>query len=552
MKLNTPEIKQLLSKHLTWKTILAAKLIKVGLFFALMSGSSSRAAPSSDITPWLQEADSKNPIFARVHLDPRGEKRMRDLKDGQNDFKYYSLNEEGLIQDSDLLSALGILSQSEFDSRFWLLDESSRQFLLSQKKTTQQLNEDSNQAVRSMITRDPIPNITTALAALQLNRILDHEAMKRKFPPHAAEWRTRQVARALLLTHALKNPNGLTRDQIRGQSSVNLYEKFRMDSDAKWIGLRNLDWSDDLNGMLFLQSSLDRYNPKNEPVPFPKAVSIRIEQLPESYFEFEIAIQAKLDLIHRSLMRSLMLQSLLQETNPFLPDQIRYHTDNLRLLALYETQRQRFETPWLETSQTVIHLQGARASEARVRFLNLLESSKKQKILEFFGDDRTPTREQILIARKETPLLIFNQIKKEYQNAIQAGLLDISIEELQNQRTLNPPPVDTNEPFPTWIQADDSGSTKIVVYQEVLMTSERSATPFTDPQVQSDLSKTIASIEEATAMKDLLIRLFQRNHLELNAEGLERAHLEKIDTSPRVLSEALYQQVYRAFVLPNP
>lgn len=135
---------------------------------------------------------SSQPL-ARIIFDTHGDQRADD-----DDLARYQINPEGLITAADLARA-----EAALDPGLFFLD----------KKT----DDDERKARRKVLTNK-------ALAALALNRILGHEAVKRKIAPNVSSERVDYAVRMVLVQNmAVHRKTNLSAEEIRQKTNLDLF-----------------------------------------------------------------------------------------------------------------------------------------------------------------------------------------------------------------------------------------------------------------------------------------------------------------------------------------
>jgi hypothetical protein len=521
-------------------------------------------APSSSPQPRWQDQE-----LGRTWYSLSGESRSRLV-----DRWTYNLNERGVITGQEFLDLARPIDRATFEQ------------LMRSRGT-------DASAKMDQLYKDYISKLTTqAFAVLRLNRILDQEAMKRRYSPGASYSRGYYVMRSVLVENAISGDKVPThmeqpltiatwpeKPKPADPIKVPSVEMSQYSDDQLYSWLKeavadrpvrfNIDWSYTQGGM----QGLRQYLIQNE-VEWP-SVTLSFTKLPETAKEFQNQILAKLQPYWLSRVRSevwMKLVRLYQDRNLLTLPSKRITDKDLTELygALKETA---FKVQASDAAVTDLVISGAKATDFKTRYLALLEERQNNLLQELFGDGSSGTtappstpeeqaklRARILEIREKVPAEILEAAKKEYTDAIAHGELQLA----SSARTLHsdgasPLPTDDstgsqqlraafNPMFesmallPHFDLADADGTVRLM-FLRAITPGESSYLPITDARVDRILRSRIQNRKDTYVFREVAYDLFKYNPFQIAVDTCSDAAWSScLEKDPAKLAEALFPE----------
>ena len=268
-------------------------------------------APSSDLDLSKRPISDplwKNASIADIRFSYRGDQRKnRSWSGGRNDFERYEINPEGKIEGAEVLGLARPMERALYDA---LIGSRIPDAAERAKSYQDYLQRSFDQSV----------------SVLALNRILDHEAMKRLILPRVSIERLTYVKRTALVRFAVemkKVPTKTVGDDIvsenpRALSSISDEQLYAWMKEG--VGNQTLKFKVDWNfqdGGVDVEWEQMTHSGKELP-GWPAEMKLSFKKLPDTVEGFEAEIAQQLDAAYRVVIRQNIWRVLVQERKPWI------------------------------------------------------------------------------------------------------------------------------------------------------------------------------------------------------------------------------------------
>ncbi|MGK5089246.1 hypothetical protein WDW86_16980 [Bdellovibrionota bacterium FG-2] len=443
-------------------------------------------------------------------------------------------------------------------------------------------------------------HLQQSMAALNVSRALDHEALKRKLPAHVSNKRVEYVVRSLLIRNAvdqkkvltqkipLLDSNGapltdakgipLTRnapqENMAKYSDADLYAWLQELVATKTVSFY-FDWTFQDGGMDEALQDLRAETAFNWP-KFVKTENnplIRFAGVPSKVEDFREQIRLKLESVNTSLRRGTIWQTLLAESALGIDLQFRVLPGEFE--KMYQTTfstksaAELIDVPRMEAKVREVTITGAKASDFKKRFEALLALKSEEATKAIFGDGTTQmTPEEELAAkakindlRKTAPEEILALLKAEFAADISAKTIQIESKAKSFQKSeLDPLPpasdmtaeaqemrIAFNPLFgiqsllpETPISGASEGS--LLMLLEELSSLAAEQVGIKDSRIRKNLWKKIQLKTQANSFREITYNLLRRNTLKVENDTCLDSNWNCITTSPKLLTDALFPE----------
>jgi hypothetical protein len=419
-----------LNHRLSWVVIAAATA-------QLLSGAvNARADDLKAVHPsWERQT------LGRVELTSHG-----DLRRGRQRYEY-RMNEEGVIEGKDFIELVNPVPYSAF------------------LKSTDG---------RPALYNDYLQHLEDGgMAALILNRIIDHEAMKRGIPPEVPEARVQYIFRGLLTQNGA-DTGDLRFESVPWMDGNPCGSKQKTDPSGKpafahaatedaslrsndemygWLKKRFgnqpvhlvMDWTYDEGGMAALQKQIHRKPdvgwPGAQGHPFggcskapdrvEQGVEVDHERLPETWQEFRTRLKAQMQFSYWAYVRDQMWQQLVAEKNGLLSWQAMTAVTPDQLERMYRAMRDakmKIQVENFDAEVTDIRVTGPKSAEFAKRFRELLDEAAAKNVPQIraalAGAESEAANQRIQAEidrlRASVPTQVYRQTMREFASEIAA------------------------------------------------------------------------------------------------------------------------------------
>jgi len=533
------------------------------------AGSSLRSYLSSLPFPLssLPEADlSKKPIsetlwkdapVADIRFSYRGDKRKnRSWTGGRNDFEIHEINPDGRIDGSEVLALARPMERALYDALIGsrIADAAERE-----KSYQEYLKRSFEQSV----------------GVLALNRILDHEAMKRMVLPNTTLDRINYVKRLWLVRFAIETKKVPVRqegDEIVAAkpqelaliSDDQLYQWMKETVGAQTIKF-SVDWNYRDGGMEDLRWYLDN-NGKEIP-GWPSSLKISFRKLPDSLDEFEKEITKQLDVTYRTVVRQFAWRTLVGERKPNIQWETLFAVNTADERKFYETLKAReFSVATLGASAQEWTVVGA-ASQAFLAEVEKLVAEREKALTEEIKASGIPSDPQAIAALREK---VKQYRQSEVANIIQglsAGSFGADIAAGRLKITSKPLKFDTDGAsilpeddsvsskqiravfdqrfssvlFPRQVTQGENGASHLMVLVETTQGAAK-ALPIDHPKVKQAIRSMMQLRKQGFVFRELAFDLLRENPLNIKLDACSdpRWPCSKLDNNR--LAEVLFPE----------
>jgi len=463
----------------------------------------------------------------------RDSRRNRSHSGGRNDFERYEINPEGTIRGDEILALARPMERAMYDaligSRIVDPAERARSYSEYLKRSYDQ-----------------------ALSVLTLNRILDHEAMKRKISPLASYERVDYVKRVALVRFALETgriPSRQVGDDIVA-ADPNAVPAISDDQLYAWMKeavanqtLRfRVGW--DFNDQAVFSERESLRMSEEELSGWPSEVRISFRQLPATVDAFKEELAQQLDIIHRTLVRQTVWRVLIAERKPNIQWELLFSVNTRDEQKFYETLKSReFTVQPVTAYANELTVSGA----ASASFLAELERRVNAKEAELTAQIRgagvptDPAAVSELRARvkryreTEVSLIVSELLRGEFSDEQTAGTLRvqqraINFENdgvtalptddsfLSQQKRSAFDPRFASVLFPRLSNADDVGNQHVMFFIEGVAGAPRTL-PIDHPRVREALRGMMQARKQGLIFRELAFDLLRENPVRLNIDA---------------------------------
>jgi hypothetical protein len=488
--------------------------------------------------PPAAQSPITNPSWRQDRLGNVRFSYRRDQRRGEEQFEF-RINEDGKITGEDLLQLAHPAEQALYEQ------------VMRQEGRTGDLNKLYHDYLQDLTDR--------ALGLLILNRIIDHEAMKRKVAPEVSDNRVYYVLRALLVRNAIDrrlNPDS---------GNAALYAALKETVGARPVRF-NIDWKYRDGGMAM---HLEALNNRSTELEWPP-VTLSFMRLPETVQEFEQQLRQKMQPSYRALMRQTVWRVLVQEANPNIMWQSLFAVTTEELSRMYQTLReQAFRVQATSARVSYVAISGPKSAELKARFLAILTQRQTALLNELFGQnpqgaaseaEQTALRERIRELRATVPAQALEEARQELAAAIAAGEVRVDLRDgelehngidamptdnsvaSQQRRMAFNPMFSSMGLFPKLELIDGDGTVRIMFFRSL----EPGAVSYLDQndrRVEQALRAKIQAKLQGRVFRDLAYRLFRENRYESNVSTCSEIDWPCANTEPRHLAEILFPEV---------
>ncbi len=491
-----------------------------------------------DASRSILEPNWKDSRVAEVNYSYRGDRRRnRSHSGGANDFERYEINPEGIIKGDEILTLARPMERAMYEALIGgrISDPAERE-----RSYSEYLKRSFDQA----------------LSVLTLNRILDHEAMKRKISPLTSFERVSYVKRVALVRFALETGRIPTRQEgddivaaepraIAGIRDQQLYAWMKETVGGQTLRFRvGWNFSDDA---VFSEKDALRMS-EEELAGWPEEVRISFRQLPATVEEFQNEIAQQLDAIHRVLVRQTVWRMLIAERKPNIQWELLFAVNTRDEQTFYEAMRAReFTVQPVTASANELIVSGA----ASASFLEALERRVAAREAELTAAIRAagvPTapaavaelRAQIKRYREtEVAAIVSELLSGEFSDERAAGALQVEQQPLSFENDgVTPLPTDDSylsqqkraafDPrfasvlFPRLSNTDEGGKQHLLFFIEGV-TGEPRALPIDHPRVREALRGMMQARKQGFIFRELAYDLLRENTVRLNFDACSDA-----------------------------
>jgi hypothetical protein len=516
----------------------------------------------------IEKPDWRSARVARILFSKKGEMRRDGSRRGlRNDFEYYSFpgTEEGWISGELLWSVVQPMDRKTFEQQLRLMGR---------------LKDGDTQKVDSLFKEYLQGSLNRSMAAITLNKILDHEAMKRKLEPKVLEERVDYVVRSLIGYHALSIGKITSQELRRYAESAREETLYRYLKDA--VGERdvrfNIDWQF-REGMEMEQESLSR----GADASLWRETRLEFSKLPAELEEFKELVREKLNAQYRPTLRMAVWGELIRERYPFLSFESLFSIRSTELQKMYEALGEKTFTVQ-ESSSEIFELivEGPRAAEFKKALDEKLNSTAKEIYQKLSAEIQAGTLKQedvparLTLARTRDQKTVLEEVRAQFSEAMAANELTVRLVEksFSSKDEVKPPlsggeadPIAARESqersvalnpffgasgvFPRQ-QIASGDSSLVFIFLKELRMEDKSVLPISDPKVDRVLRARLQSKIQGKVFRELAYRLFKENRLEAGAATCMDTLWPCTALDPETLATSLFpEQLYPGASLGN-
>lgn len=509
-----------------------------------------------------------NQIAARVEFNFRHDQRQG------KDREIYSINERGDIYGSEFARTIRTPGDRE----------TFVNFALAQGRV--QSRKEAERLFDSTLEKETLK----AWGVLALNRVLDQEAMKRKYSPFVTEDRLNYVLRTILLKHGMNSgliPTHLESDlDARGRPVLNDQGEVKsrrvMNSGGKVYSNQELytallgassgqavhiamDWEFNEGNTYSLLEAI-RSNRKEPEWP---GITLTFAQLPPTWQEFEDQLRDKLETPHRVLVRRAVWKELVLEHNPNLTWQSLFSVSSTEMDRMYATiKNNSFRSQRAASTVLEINARGIEGPKFLTLFKERLATWEKELLSEIFRKDlpetdevRKAQGERVIATRRTIALQVFDDLLRKMSGAVSSGRLQVThrIRELEFDGLKEIPQEPDFESrlaqavalpyfgsvalFPLIEgHAPRGGDSVAVMFDQRAI--EAVLIPIEDPRVQRLLRAKLQAKAQAHTFRELAYLLFGENLLKIEPGFCVATAFPCVDPRPHLLAEAMFPETY--------
>jgi len=505
----------------------------------------------------ISETIWKDAAVADIRFSYRGDKRKnRSWTGGRNDFEIHEINPDGRIDGSEVLALARPMERALYDAMIGsrIADPAERE-----KSYQEYLKRSFEQSV----------------GVLALNRILDHEAMKRLVLPNTTLDRINYVKRVWLVRFAIETKKVPTRQEgddivaakpreLALISDEQLYQWMKEAVGAQTIKF-NVDWNYRDGGVEDLRWQLAN-NGKEIP-GWPSTLKISFRKLPDSLEDFEKEIAKQLDATYRTVIRQFAWRTLVGERKPHIQWETLFAVNTSDEKKFYETLKAReFSVATLGAVAQEWTVAGASA-QAFLAEVEKLAAEREKVLTEEIKAAGIPSDPQAIAVLREKvkqyrQIEISNIIQTlstgAYAADISAGRLTIASKPLSFETdgaTVLPEDDSVSSKqiravfdqrfssvlFPRQVAQDEAGGSHLLVLVETTQGAPK-ALPIDHPKVRQALRGMMQLRKQGFVFRELAYDLLRENPLNLKVDACSdpRWPCSKIDNSR--LAEVLFPE----------
>jgi hypothetical protein len=482
----------------------------------------------------ISEPIWKDARVAEVQFSYRGDQRKnRSWTGGQNDFENYEINPEGVITGGEILGLARPMERALYDaligSRISDPAERARSYSEYLKRSYDQ-----------------------AVGVLTLNRILDHEAMKRKLLPRTSQERIDYVKRVALVRFAIETGKVATRtvgddvvsavpSQVAAITDQQLYAWMK-----EGVGNQTLRFK---AGWRFIDGGLEtelgglRESGK-EITGWPEELRISFRQLPDTVEAFSEEIARQLDATYQVVRRQYTWRVLIAERKPLIQWDMLFSVSVQDERKFYETLKAReFSVQPLSASAHEWTLSGTAAAAFSAELERQVAARETQVTAEIraAGIPSDPAAIAALRARvkayrqNEVRALIGQLLSGDFQDEVASGALRVVDRALQfaSDGVTEVPADDSVESkqkraafdqrfsgvlLPRLQVTDSSGALRLMVLEETVAGAPQ-ALPIDHPRVRAALRGMMQMRKQGFIFREVAYDLLRENPLQLNIDS---------------------------------
>ncbi len=482
-----------------------AEISDAGLFMA-------DPLPTPSATPSAENPSWKDKVLAHVQLNYLNDSRKA------SDMDQYEINEDGTISGQNLLDLAHPLEEAMFEQVIQARGQTQPgDFKKMYQQYLQQVTD------RSM-------------GLLVLNRILDHEAMKRMLSPEVSDTRVNYVMRSLLVDNAISTNKVPAGQDLSVRSNAEMYAWLRDRVGGQPVRF-NINWQYRDGGTGDL---LDAAN-SEEPFDWPP-VSLSFEKLPDSWQDFRGQVAEKLQPDYLMLLRSNVWQVLVSEHDSMVAWESLFAVTDAQMKTAYAQMKDsNFKVTDMTATVAEFDVAGAKASDFRAQFDGEIQKTETDLLNQIFAtppasdQDQAKLKGKILELRQTIPNQVYQQIAAKFAADVKSGALKISFTNRSiTQKGTDLLPTDNSVASQQLRFAVNPNSLAIALLPEqelvdthgtikiLFLVNQVAGAPaylnIQDPRVQNVLKQQIEENVQMGVFKDTALELYRKNPLKLDVD----------------------------------
>jgi hypothetical protein len=476
----------------------------------------------------------KNASVADIRFSYRGDQRKnRSWSGGRNDFERYEVNPEGKIEGAEVLGLARPMERALYDA---LIGSRIPDAAERAKSYQDYLQRSFDQSV----------------SVLTLNRILDHEAMKRLILPRVSTERLSYVKRTALVRFAVemkKVPTKSLGDDIvsenpRAVSSISDEQLYSWMKEG--VGNQTLKFKVDWNfqdGGVDLEREQMIHSGKEIP-GWPAEMKLSFKKLPDTLESFENEIGQQLDAAYRVVIRQHIWRVLVQERKPWIQWETLFAVNVQDEAKFYDALKTReFSVQSLTSSA----LEWTVSGSAAAGFLAAVEkqTAERERILttEIRGagvpsdpQGMAALREKVKGYRsQEVSAIIDGLLAGDFSDEVAAGQLVVAAKPLSFEHDgVSALPDDDAVPskqkraafdqrfsgvlFPRLTAADETGAQHVMLLVETVAGTPK-ALAINHPKVRDALRGMLQMRKQGFVFRELAYDLIRENPIQLKVDA---------------------------------
>jgi len=510
----------------------------------------------------------KDERVGRVEFSVKGDRRRNLTGRGlRNEFEYFRLEgaEDGVIPGFLLWSLVQPMDRKVFDQQMKLMGRVT----------------DGDPVQLDRLYREYLAGgLSRGMAAIALNRILDNEAMKRKFDPRVSESRVEYVVRSLVAFHGISGEK-VTAAEVRryaeSAGTERLYAYLKETVGERDVRF-NIDWMFN-EGMELEQSSLS----SQADASLWKETRLEFVKLPATLDEFRTAVRDKLSAQYRPLLRMAVWGELIQEKYPFISFDTLFSVRSTEMKKMYDALGEKSFTVQESVAEIQeLIIEGVKAEAYRKGLDEKLATTGKalyQKLSEEIQSGalkQEDVQSRLTEARRIELQRIFSELGSEFSSEMSSGEVVIRVvtKKFSSKDETNAPvlggetdPLTAREAqersialnpffgasgvFPKQQIPSSEGQQVIIFLQELTM-MDKEVLPITDPKVDRVLRGRLQSKVQGKVFRELAYRLFKDNPVMLSVSTCSDSLWPCTDVDAETLATSLFpEQLYPGAELGN-